>query len=464
MDKFDAIIIGTGQSGKPLAIALADEGWKVAVAEEKYVGGTCVNYGCTPTKAMVSSAKATYTALRLKDWGIKTGKVAVDFKSAMARKDKIVKSFRDGGKKALESHKNITMLYGTASFTGAKAIEVKLTGQPRHITSEYIFIDTGAKPSIPKIEGLNEIDYLTSESILALKKLPEHLVILGGGYISLEFAQMFARFGSKVTVIEQGERFLAREDEDIADTLREILEGEKIKILTGAKTTVVKKLGGNKFRLSVTVQDERKNITGTHLLIATGIKPSTEKLNLQLSGIEADEKGFIRVNNSLETNIAGVYALGDVKGGPAFTHISYDDYRIVFNNIVKKQDMTTDSRLVPYVLFTDPELGRIGLSEHEAIKKGYNIKTAVLPMKNVARAIESGETKGMMKAVIDADTGMILGCAMLGVNGGEMMSLIEIAMLGGLHYTKLKDGIFAHPTLAEAMNNLFSNLKQNTNG
>jgi pyruvate/2-oxoglutarate dehydrogenase complex dihydrolipoamide dehydrogenase (E3) component len=457
MKKYNAVIIGTGQSGSPLANALADKGWKVAVIEEKYVGGTCINYGCTPTKAMVSSAKAAYTAENLSLWGLKTGSVSVDFKAVMKRKDKIVKSFRGYLNKSLESHKNITLIKGTASFIGPKEIEVRL--KQLKLTGEYIFVDTGAKPVIPKIYGLNTIKYLTSESILNLTNLPEHLIILGGGYIALEFAQMFRRFGSKVTVIEQNPRFLSREDEDIANSVKEILEDEGIKIYTGAKTNSVKKLAENKFKLSIETGPKNKNLTGSHLLVATGIKPSTEKLNLHLAGIATDEKGFIKVNSRLETSVKKVYAMGDVKGGPAFTHISYDDYRIIYANLVKKEKRTTANRHVPYVLFTDPELGRVGLTEQDAIKDGYKIKTAVLNMRNVARAIEAGETKGMMKAVIDKKSGKILGFAALGMYGGELMSIIETAMIGGLHYSKLKDAVFAHPTLAESLNNLFAKIE-----
>jgi pyruvate/2-oxoglutarate dehydrogenase complex dihydrolipoamide dehydrogenase (E3) component len=465
MRKFDAIIIGTGQSGKPLALSLAREGWKVAVIEERYVGGTCINYGCTPTKAMVNSAKAVYSAHNVKQMGVKTGKVSVDFKAVMARKDKIVKSFRESGKRSLENNKNITMIYGTASFTAGKEIEIKPVQRKkvplalRKLKSDHIFIDTGAKPVIPKLEGLEKIKYLTSESILHIKQLPEHLLILGGGYVAVEFAQMFRRFGSRVTIIEHGERFLAREDEDISGELKKILESEGIKILTGTEVNSVKQLSAKKIKLIAKKGSKRVTFTGSHLLVAVGIAPSVKKLNLPIAGIKTDNNGFIKVNKKLETNIKGVYALGDVNGGPAFTHISYDDYRIVFENIINKGKRTTTGRPVPYVLFTDPELGRIGLTEQEALRKKIRIKTASIPMTYSARAIESGETKGLIKAVADAKSGKIIGASVLGMYGGEIMSIIEVAVLGGLHYKKLKDAIFAHPTLAESLNTLFTKLK-----
>lgn len=458
MKKFDAIIIGTGQSGKPLAVALADKGKKVAAIEERYVGGTCINYGCTPTKALVASAKAAYMAVHGKELGINSSKVKVDFTSVMKRKDKIVKDFRSGGEKQLEGNKNITLLRGTGSFADAKVIRVTSGRKEQLITAKNIFIDTGAKPVIPNIPGLNTVDFLTSETILNLKKLPEHLIILGGGYIALEFAQMFRRFGSKVTVLEFLPRFLPKEDEDIAHEVREILEGEGITVHTSANTNSIVKTK-NGIKLKVSIGKKQKEIMGSHLLAAIGIKPASQRLNLTAAGIKTDERGFIKVNSRLETNVKGVYAMGDVKGGPAFTHISYDDYRIVFNNLFNRTKRSINNRPLPYVLFTDPELGRIGLTEQDARKIGYNIQTAVMPMTYVARAIEGGETRGLMKVVVEKKSGKILGAAVLGMYGGELMSMFQLAMMNGMHYSKLQNAIFAHPTLAESLNNIFRKLR-----
>lgn len=458
MKKFDAIIIGTGQSGKPLAVALADKGRKVAVVEERFVGGTCINYGCTPTKAMVASAKAAYMAEHGKEWGVNTGKVKVDFAAVMKRKDKIVKDFRAGGEKQLEGNKNITLIRGTGSFAESNVIRVTSGKNEQLLTTKHIFIDTGAKPVIPNIPGINTVDYLNSESILNLKKLPKHLVIIGGGYIALEFAQMFRRFGSKVAVLEFSPRFLPKEDEDIAQEVKNILGGEGITIHTGANTNSITKTKSG-IKLSVTIGKKKLNINGTHLLAAVGIKPASERLNLTAAGIKTDERGFIKVNSRLETNVKGIYALGDVKGGPAFTHISYDDYRIVYNNLFSKTKRTMANRPLPYVLFTDPELGRIGLTEQDALKQGYNILTAAMPMTYVARAIEGGETRGMMKVVVEKKSGKILGAAVLGMYGGELMSMFQLAMMNGIHYSKLQNAVFAHPTLSESLNNIFGKLK-----
>lgn len=459
MKKFDAVIIGTGQAGKPLALALAGKGWKTAIVEERFVGGTCINYGCTPTKAMIGSAKTAYTASNSKAYGVSTGKVSVDMKSVIARKNRIVSQFRKGSSDSLESSRNITLLNGSASFVDGETVKVTGKDMEQLLHSKTIVINTGAKPYIPQIEGLSDSGYLTSETILNLKEIPGHLIVLGGGYISLEFAQMFSRFGARVTVLEKSGRFLPREDGDIAAEVRKLLEREGIKILTGVNTTAIKRLSKNKVNLKLEIDGKVKSVTGSHLLCAVGITPSTEKLNLRFAGVKTDERGYIKVNSKLETSVKGIYAAGDVKGGPAFTHIAYDDYRILFNNLTARKKITTQGRMVPYVLFTDPELARVGMSEDEALKQGYRIKKAVIPMTYSARAIESGETRGIMKAVTDAKSGKILGCSILGTYAGEIMSMVQIAMIAGLQSQRLKDAVFAHPTLAETLNTLFSKLE-----
>lgn len=452
---FDAIIIGTGQAGKPLAAALADKGWHTAIIEKGDVGGSCINYGCTPTKTLIASAKAAYIAANAGIYGIITHNVKPDFKKIIARKNKIVKDFRKAGENSLLKNKNIELIYGTASFISPYKINVQLkNGRNKIIESKNIFINTGVVPVIPKIDGINEIKYYTSKSLMDIKTLPEHLVIIGGGYIGLEFGQMFKRFGSKVTIIQNGEKLLSREDNDVSGEIFNILSKEGIKIYLNAKTKKIYK-NNKSFSLEISLSSRNKTISGSHLLIAAGVKPNKGSLNLKNAGIDTDEKGFIKTSDRLETNVNGIYALGDVKGGPGFTHISYDDYRIIKTNLLDEGDKTIRGRLVPYAVFTDPQLGRIGITESEAKKNKLNYKVHKMPMSYSARAVETSETKGFMKAVTDEDTKQILGCAILGSEGGELMSMIEIAMMANLPYTVLRDAVFAHPLLAESLNNLF---------
>lgn len=455
-EKFDAIIIGAGQSGKPLALDLGEKGFKTAVIESKYVGGTCINYGCTPTKTMIASAGAAYLSRNAGRFGIKTGNVNVNLGEVIQRKNEIVKSFRDSGRKRLQKHEKIDLIFGDASFKSEYVINVKLKkGGTRTLTSEKIFINTGTNPFIPHIEGLDKSGYMNSTTLMDIGEIPKHLIILGGGYVGLEFGQMFRRFGSKVTIIQKNIRLASREDPDISEEIRKILEKERISIFLKSETkSVVKNKKGN---LVLNIQSGQgiQEIEGTHLLVATGRVPNTPRLNLDAAGIKTDLQGYIIVNDRLETNIDGIYAMGDVKGGPAFTHISYDDYRIIKGNLLENKNISIKNRLVPYTVFIDPQLGRVGLTESEAREKGLKFKTAALSMQHVARAIETGETDGIMKAIVDSDTGQILGCAILGSEGGEVMSMIEIAMMAKLPYTVLRDGVFAHPLYAEALNTLF---------
>lgn len=456
IENYKAIIIGTGQSGKPLALDLADAGWKTAVVESHYVGGSCINYGCTPSKTMAASSKVAYLAKHSKEFGIETGNVMVDMFRVWQRKENVVTSFRENGKNSLENNKNISLIFGEASFAGPKTIEVLLkNGNKRTLKGDKIFINTGISPNIPPIPGLKDIEYLTSTSIMELKIVPEHLAVLGGGYSGVEFAQMFRRFGSNVTIIHRGGRLLRREDEDVAEGLLSVLEDEGIKVHFNTGVHGIKKTKEGKIELALKTSSGQTSMAISHILIVTGMKPNSEKLKLDKAGIHTDERGYIKVDSSLETNVTDVYAMGDVNGGPAFTHISYDDYRVIKTNTIGEGFATTANRLLPYTVFTDPQLGRVGLSEADAREKGYNIKVAIMPMSNVARAVEINETKGFIKAVIDADTDRILGCAVLGTDGGELMSMIEIAMMGKLPYTKLRDAIFAHPLLSESLNNLF---------
>jgi pyruvate/2-oxoglutarate dehydrogenase complex dihydrolipoamide dehydrogenase (E3) component len=448
-ERLDAIILGTGQAGKPLANALAKAGKKTAVLEGKHVGGTCVNEGCTPTKTMVASARVAYLARRGADYGVNTGDVSVDMARVRERKRAIVASFSSGNEKRLGAEKNVELIRGQGRFVGPKTVAVN----GRTLEAEWIFIDTGLRAAIPEIEGIADVPLLDNVSVMELGELPNHLLVLGGGYIGLEFGQMFRRFGSEVTVVHIGEQLLHDEDADVAEEVKQILTQDGIEILLNAKTT----RASGSVELEVEVDGGMRTVKGSHLLAATGRKPNTEALNLEAVGIATDEHGYVRVNEFLETTVDGVYALGDVKGGPAFTHISYDDYRIVKANLLDGGSRTTQGRFVPYTVFLDPQLGRMGMTEAEARKRGGKVRVAKMPMTSVARALETDETRGFMKVVVDAETEQIMGAAVLGIEGGEMMAQIQIAMMGGLKYTALQNAVLAHPTLAEAWNNLFSN-------
>jgi pyruvate/2-oxoglutarate dehydrogenase complex dihydrolipoamide dehydrogenase (E3) component len=459
-EHYDGLIIGSGQAGKPLALALANAGWKTAIIEREHVGGTCVNVGCTPTKTMVASARVADLARRAADYGVHTGPVQVHLAEVRRRKQAIVESFRNGSQRRLETTKGVELLFGEASFVGPKAVEVRLkAGGTRRLTADQVFINTGCRPARPPVAGLDRVPVLDSSSIMELDALPEHLLVLGGGYVGLEFGQMFRRFGSAVTVVQRGGYLLSREDPDVADEVAKILRQDGVEVLLNTEAVRVEPGGSGQIRLAVRTPEGERTLTGSHLLVAAGRQPNTERLNLAIAGIATDARGFIPVNERLETNVPGVYALGDVNGGPAFTHISYDDYRIIRTNLLQGGHATTTGRLVPYTVFIDPQLGRVGLGEQEARAQGRNIRVAKMPMTWVARALEVDESRGFMKAVVDADTKQILGCAILGIEGGELMSMLEIAMMGKVPYTVLQDAIFAHPTLAESFNNLFGSLE-----
>ncbi|HEY8928389.1 MAG TPA: mercuric reductase [Mucilaginibacter sp.] len=460
MKQYDAIIIGAGQAGSPLARKLAEAGMKTAIIEKRWVGGTCVNDGCTPTKTMVASAKMAYMAANSTPLGVNIKKYTVDLAAIKRRKDEIVHRSREGGQKSIEKTQNLELLFGEASFIDKKTVLVKLnSGREKELQADLIFINTGAKPLIPEIEGLNEIDYLDSTSIMELTEVPEHLLVVGGNYIGLEFGQMFRRFGSKVTVIEKSARIVSKEDEDVSTELTKILEMEKIAIHTNAGVTKLKKKQGGKITATINKNGTEEKIKCSHVLLAVGRVPQSKALNLDAAGVKVDERGNILVDDKLETNVKGIYALGDVKGGPAFTHISYNDYTIVYRNLIEKQKLTIKDRPVPYTMFTDPQLGHIGLSETEAKKQGIKYKVAKLPMAHVARAIETGDTRGFMKAIVDPDTKKILGATVLGPEGGEIMTMLQLAMEGDLTYDTLRYYVFAHPLYAEALNNLFLGLE-----
>jgi pyruvate/2-oxoglutarate dehydrogenase complex dihydrolipoamide dehydrogenase (E3) component len=459
--EYDAIVIGAGQAGGPLSTALARAGWRTAIIEREHVGGTCINEGCTPTKTMVASARVAYLARRGADYGVQTGEVTVDIKKVRQRKRDIVDSFRNGSQRRIESTPGVDLLMGEASFTGPKTLEVRLnSGETRQLTANTIFINAGDRPAKPSISGIETVSTLNSTSIMELDVIPEHLLVIGGGYVGLEFGQMFRRFGSQVTIIQRGAYLLAREDPDVAEEVANIMREDGIDVLLETRPVRVEQSSLGSIRLTVQTPTGERTLTASHLLVAAGRVPNTDWLNLEAAGVQTDKRGYIQVNERLETNVPGIYALGDIKGGPAFTHISYDDFRIIRTNLLEKGNATIHERLVPYTVFIDPQLGRVGLGEAEARTQGRNIKVAKMPMNYVARALEVDESRGFMKAVVDADTGQILGCAVLGIEGGEIMAMLQMAMMGKLAYTVLRDAVFAHPTLAESLNNLFSALDQ----
>jgi pyruvate/2-oxoglutarate dehydrogenase complex dihydrolipoamide dehydrogenase (E3) component len=457
-ERYDAIIIGSGQAGTPLSTALAESGRRTALVERKHVGGTCINEGCTPTKTMAASARVAYLARRASDYGVHAEDVRVDMQRVRRRKREIVESFRGANGAKIKRTAKLDLLAGEAAFTGPKSVRVTLAdGGERLLTGEMIFINAGDRPSVPPIDGLRDTPFLDSTSIMELDAVPEHLIVLGGGDAGLEFAQMFRRFGSRVTIVEVATQLLAREDPDIAQEVAALLQQDGIDLRLGAKVSRIAQAGSG-IRVMTRIGGVDADLDGSHLLVTTGRTPNSDSLNLPAAGVATDEHGFIRVNDKLETSQPGVFALGDIKGGPAFTHISYDDFRIVRTNVIEQGNASVDGRMVPYTVFIDPQLGRIGVSEAEARAQGRNIRVAKLPMTSVARAVEVDETRGFMKAIVDAETGRILGAAVLGVAGGEVMAMLQLAMMGNLHYAVLRDGIFAHPTLAESLNNLFARL------
>jgi pyruvate/2-oxoglutarate dehydrogenase complex dihydrolipoamide dehydrogenase (E3) component len=460
-EHYDAIVIGTSQGGRFLPIELAKAGHKVALVERDQLGGVCVNRGCTPTKTMVASARLAYQARRAAEYGVRTGPVSVDLAAVRERKRAMVAGARENYASRLPQD-GLDLIEGEARFTGPKTVEITLThggtrqGGARQLSAPVIVIDAGTRPRTLAINGAGDVPVLDSTSIMELDELPEHLIIAGGGYIGLEFGQMFRRFGSQVTIIQGAPRLMMIEDEDVSDEVAAIMRDDGITVLTSATPARVEPASGGRLRLTVRTADGERQLEGSHLLSATGRVPNTEALTPEAAGIRLDDHGFIEVDEYLETSVPGVYAMGDIKGGPAFTHLSYDDYRILHANLIGHQKASTRDRVVPYTMFIDPQLGRAGLTEREARAQGRAIRVAKLPMSAVIRAIETGETRGFMKAVIDADSGQILGCAVLGSEGGEIMTMIQVAMLGKLSYSDMANAIFTHPLLAEGLNTLFA--------
>lgn len=459
-EHFDAIVIGSGQAGGPLSTALAKSGRKTAIIERKHVGGTCINEGCTPTKTMVASARVAYLAGRAADYGVGVSKPEIDLGKVRQRKRDIVESFRSGSQQRIESTEGVDLIMGEARFIGPKAIQVQqLDGSLRSLEADFFFINAGNRPAPPRLANPDGIEILTSTSIMELDSVPRHLIVLGGGYVGVEFGQMFRRFGSEVTIVQRGDQLLGREDPDVAEAVLSILQEDGIEILFKSEAVAVNQ-EGNDLVLTVTTPDGERQLRGDQVLAAAGRIPNTDSLDLDATGVVMDDRGYIPTDDRLETNVRGIYALGDIRGGAAFTHISYDDFRIIRTNLIEGGSATISGRLVPFTVYMDPQLGRIGLTETEARKTGRAIRVAQMPMSYVARALEVDETRGLMKVIVDAETDQILGCAILGLEGGEIMTMIQLAMMGKLPSTTLREAVFAHPTLAESLNNLFQAFRE----
>lgn len=456
MKQYDAIIIGFGKGGKTLAAELSDRGWKVAIVErsEKMYGGTCINVGCIPTKALVHEAEIS--VLMLRD---EYKKQASFYKQAIGRKDKLTSFLRDKNYSNLSTRPNITIYTGTASFVSANVIKVVLPDEEITLQGKEIFINTGSTTIVPVIEGLRQSRKVyTSTTLLDLEVLPQHLIVLGGGYIGLEFASMYNGFGSKVTVLEGGNKFLPREDRDIANSVQESLEKRGIEIRLNVRAQSIRDTPeGMTLAYTDATDGTPYFIDGDALLLATGRKPMIEGLNLSAAGVQTDAHGAIATDMHLHTNVPHVWAMGDVKGGLQFTYISLDDFRIIRDELFGNKVRCTDDRTpVAYSVFIDPPLAHVGLTEEEAMKRGHSIKISRLPAAAIPRARTLQQTEGMLKAVIDAHSGRIMGCTLFCADASEIINTVNVAMKTGQHYSFLRDFIFTHPSMSEALNDLFA--------
>jgi pyruvate/2-oxoglutarate dehydrogenase complex dihydrolipoamide dehydrogenase (E3) component len=443
--EYDAIIIGSGQAGPPLTKRLSDAGMSVAIVERHLFGGTCVNTGCIPTKTMVASAYAAHIGRRARDFGVViNAEVGVDMKSVKARKDEISERSRVGVEKMLRGLPHCDVYTGQARFQSAREVSVG----DRVLSAERIFINVGGRALVPSMPGLDGIPFLTNSSMMALDTLPPHLVIIGGSYVGLEFGQMFRRFGSEVTIVEMATRLVQREDEDISSAVHDILTSEGINIRVNARCI---RIGGREGAVTAHVECDAGSpaVEGTHLLLAVGRKPNTDDLGLDSAGVSCDERGYIIVNDRLETNVPGIWALGDCNGKGAFTHTAYNDFEIVASNLLDQTNRGVSDRIPAYALFIDPPLGRAGLTETEARRQGRTILVGTRPMTRVGRAIEKGETKGLMKIVVDAQSGDILGAAVLGTGGDEAIHCVLDTMYAKVPYSVLRQAMHIHPTVSE---------------
>jgi pyruvate/2-oxoglutarate dehydrogenase complex dihydrolipoamide dehydrogenase (E3) component len=450
--RFDAVVIGAGQAGPPLAGRLTDAGQTVAVIERKLIGGTCVNSGCIPTKTLVASAHAAHLARRGAEYGVGTGDIRVDMAKVKTRKDKIMLDDRHGVESWLDGMNGCTVIRGHARFEGPHTVRVD--GQV--LEADKIFLNVGGRAVVPDLPGLSDINYLTNVSVLELDTVPEHLVIIGGSYIALEFAQMYRRFGARVTVVERGPRLASREDEDVSATIKTILEAEGIDVVTGA--TVIRFTKRDK-GFDVTPRDGAAPIAGTHLLMAVGRRPNTDDLGLERAGVQTDQRGYIVVDDQLRTNVEHIWAMGDCNGKGAFTHTSYNDFEIVAANLFDNDPRRVSDRVPTYALYIDPPLGRAGMTVDQVRASGRKALVGKRPMTRVGRAVEKGETQGFMKVVVDAETEEILGAAILGVGGDEVVHAILDIMTAKKPYTAISRTMHIHPTVSELVPTMLQELK-----
>jgi pyruvate/2-oxoglutarate dehydrogenase complex dihydrolipoamide dehydrogenase (E3) component len=459
-EQYDAIIIGGGKAGKTLAPALVADGRKTALVERSLtmIGGSCINVACIPTKTMVASAEVANIVRNSATYGVKANALTVDLAEVIQRKRSVVQSMRATNLHNLEMALSHDLIIGVGRLVAEKTIEVvPAEGTTRYLTAEQLFINTGTRPLIPPIPGLKETGFLTSESIMEIEHLPEHLIVLGSGYIGLEFAQMFRRFGSRVTVIGKSGQILSQQDPDIAIAIQALLQRDGIEFMLNAEVLRVD-CSGNATELQILVGDRKMNLQGSHLLVAVGRVPTTNALNLAAAGVETDARGFIQVNDRLETNIPGIWALGDINGGPQYTHVALDNYRIIKANLIDGGNRSTGDRPIPSCLFIDPELAHVGLTEIEAQQQGYAIRVAKLDASAIPRAATLGQTDGLLKAIVDTETGRILGCSLLCHAAGEVISTVQMVMQAQMPYTVLRDSVLTHPTMTEGLNLLFSKL------
>ena len=456
-ESYEILVIGSGEAGKHLTWNMAQAGHRTAVVERKYIGGSCPNIACLPSKNVIRSAKANWFARHGAEYGIQSGSVSTDMKGVLRRKQKMVEGevqfhldrFKTTGAELIQ---------GEAQFVAAKTVEVRLIeGGRRMITGDRVFLDLGSRSTIPDILGLPAAKPMTHVEALDLNRLPEHVIVLGGGYVGLELAQALRRFGSAVTVIERGPQLAAAEDPDVAQALLENFTSEGIKVLLDTQVSQVEGLSGQNVRIAVENGHGEQTIEGTDLLVATGRTPNTQGLGLEKAGVELDTRGYIKVNERLETTSPGVWAMGDCAGSPQFTHVAFDDFRVVRDNL-NGSSRTTRDRLIPFCMFTDPELARVGLNETEAKKRGTAYRLAKIPMTGVLRAVTLGETRGFVKMLVGGESDRILGFTGFGAEVSEMMAAVQTAMLGGLLYTVLRDAIFTHPTPAEGLNFLLESV------
>ncbi len=453
--EFDAIVIGTGQSGPSLAQRLTGEGLKTAILERQLFGGTCVNTGCIPTKTLVASARAAHVARRGQDYGIRiAGEIGVDMKQVKARKDAVVKQSNDGVTNWLDSMENLTVYRGHGRFESADTVRV----DGELLRAERIFINTGGRAFVPNMPGLEQVDYLTNSTVMELDFLPEHLLIVGGSYIGLEFAQMYRRFGSRVTVIEKGDRLISRDDEDVSAEVRGILEKEGVAVRLNAECLAVERRG-RQVAVQVKCESGEPEVLGSHLLLAVGRRPNTDDLGLENAGVETDSRGFIVVDDQLQTNVPGIWAVGDVNGRGAFTHTSYNDYEILAANLFDRDPRRVSDRILAYALYIDPPLGRVGMTEREVRASGRQALMAKMPMSRVGRARERGETQGFMKVLVDGESSRILGAAILGIGGDEIVHSILDVMYADAPYTVIQRAVHIHPTVTELIPTLLGDLK-----